>query len=262
MKTKISAVILTKNEGKNIERCLKSVMFCDEVIVVDDDSTDNTLEIVHKVHKVYKVYKVHKVCKVFRRKVNGDFAGQRNFGLEKTSGEWVLFLDADEEVTDNLKLKIKNLKFYKDAYYIPRRDFFWGKEIKHGELRQIRLKGLIRLVKKNSGQWQRKVHEEFRVKNEKFKIGKLDGFINHYPHPSLKEFIKDINYYSTLRAKELYISGKKTNFLEVILFAFGKFIYNYFFKFGFLDGVEGFFYSFLMSFHSFLVRAKLYTYLI
>ena len=99
------------------------------------------------------------------------------------------------------------------------------------------------------------VHEVFHTAKN---IGQLKGFLNHYPHPTLKQFIYDINNYSDIRTTELFNRGIKTNLLEIIFFPFGKFIYNYFFNLGFLDGPAGFTYAFLMSFHSFLVRAKLY----
>jgi len=284
---KLTAVILTKNEEENIERCLKSVDFCDEVIIVDDFSEDKTLAQIHKVHKVYKV---------IQRRLDGNFAEQRNFAMEKAKNEWVLFLDADEEVSDELKKEIKktihrNFQFPPDsigiqtnsksknqisksketaAYYIKRRDFWWGRELRYGEVRKIRQTGLIRLVRKGSGYWVGKVHEEYKVKNEKFppslklrrtsKIGSLESYLNHYPHPKVKDFLEEINFYSTLRAKELFDQRKKTNILEIVLYPLGKFLLTYFIKLGFLDGPTGFAYAFFMSFHSFLVRAKLYQY--
>lgn len=246
---KITAVVLTKNEEKNIEKCLNSVKFVDEIIVVDDFSTDKTLEIVHKVLKVSKVYKV------IQRKLNSDFAEQRNFGLSKAKNDWVLFVDADEIVTDNLKKEILESKLDKESYSIPRRDFFWGKELRYGETRKVRESGLIRLVRKDSGKWLGTVHEIFHTSRN---TGKMGFFLDHYPHPTLIEFIQKINTYSSLRAEELFTKGKNTNIFQIIFWPLGKFIYNYFFNLGFLDGPPGFAYSFLMSFHSFLVRAKLY----
>ena len=251
---KISAIVLTKNEEKNIERCLKSLDFCNEIIVVDDYSGDKTIEI------VYKVLKVHKVYKVIQKKLNNDFAQQRNFGLSKVSNEWILFVDADEEVTRELMNEINRLdpRLHGDdanAYFIKRRDYFWNQELKFGEVKKVRNLGIVRLVKKNSGTWMGTVHEVFHTAN---KVGQINGFLNHYPHPTLKEFINDINYYSSIRAEELFNRGVKTNIFEIIFFPFGKFIYNYFLNFGFLDGPAGFTYAFMMSFHSFLVRAKLY----
>lgn len=244
---KITAVVLTKNEEKNIERCLKSLDFCDEVIVVDDYSTDGTL----------KKIKKHKI---FQRKLNNDFASQRNFGLSKANNDWVLFVDADEEVGEELKNEIRSnvltfQRFNVVACFIRRRDYFWGQELKYGEVRKVRQTGLIRLVRKNSGKWIGTVHEEFHTTKN---VGQLDGFLNHYPHQTIKEFINDVNRYSTIRTEELFNQGKKTNVFEIIFFPIGKFIYNYFFNLGFLDGAAGFTYAFMMSFHSFLVRAKLY----
>lgn len=249
----ISVVILTRNEEKNIERCLKSLLFCDEIVIVDDYSTDKTVEIVHKVLKVHKVYKV------FQRKLNNDYASQRNFGLSKTTTEWVLFIDADEEVSKELHAEIVSL-FHgsiveENAFYLKRRDYFWNQELKFGEVKKVRNSGLIRLVKKNAGKWMGNVHEVFHTAKN---TGKLNNFINHYPHPNLKEFIIDVNRYSDIRADELYNRGFRTNIFQVVFFPFLKFIYNYFFNLGFLDGACGFVYAFMMSFHSFLVRAKLY----
>ena len=248
---KISAMVLTKNEEKNIERCLKSLDFCDEIIIVDDYSTDKTIEIINNVGN-------KNLCSVHKRQLNNDFAQQRNFGLSKANNEWILFVDADEEVSKELKKEIVSL-FHgsivkENAFYLRRIDYFWNHELKFGEIKKVR----IRLLKKNSGTWMGNVHEEFRIKNSKLKIAKLNNYINHYPHPTLKEFISDVNNYSSIRAEELFNRGTKTNVFEIIFLPFGKFIYNYFFNLGFLDGAVGFTYSFMMSFHSFLVRSKLY----
>jgi len=246
---KISTVILTKNEEKNLERAIKSALFSDEIVVIDDFSQDNTINIAKK----------HGVI-VYQRKLDGDFASQRNFGLEKSRGDWILFIDADEQVSDGLAQEIKravNSDLQNDVYYIKRRDFWWGRELKYGETKKVRDEGLIRLVKKNSGQWKGIVHEVFQTSGHS---GKLESFLNHYPHPTLSEFIAKINRYSSLRAKQLYKEGKKSSICQIIFFPLAKFIVNYFINLGFLDGPAGFSYAFLMSFHSFLVRSKLYQY--
>jgi len=265
MTAKISAVILTKNEEKNIERCLRSVGFCDEVVIIDDFSEDKTLE---KIRNKYKIL-------IFKRKLNDDFAGQRNFGMEKTKGEWILFVDADEEVTRELKIEISRviLNSFQDpnqipkqvrndmqAYYLKRRDFWWGRELRHGEIEKLRNRGIIRLVRKGSGKFSGKVHEEFKVKNQTINTKHLTNFINHYPHPTVKDFLEEVNSYSTLRAKELLGNGTKTNIFEIVSYPLGKFLLTYFIKLGFLDGPAGFAYAFFMSFHSFLVRAKLFQF--
>lgn len=245
---KLSVVILTKNEEKNIERCLSAVSFADEVIVVDDHSTDKTVEIAKK-----------NKATVYEHALENDFAAQRNFGLQKAEHEWILFVDADEVVSPDLQKEITqsllNSKY--DAYKLRRRDFFWSQELKHGETQKVRNNGLIRLMKKSSGEWSGSVHEEFHTKAN---VGMLKKFIDHYPHQTIKEFLESVNHYSTLRARELQKLGKKTNSLEIVALPFGKFLLNYFLFLGFLDGPAGFAYSFFMSFHSFLVRAKLFQY--
>lgn len=259
---KISAVVITKNEKNNLFRCLKSINFCDEIIIIDDYSVDGTTEEIYKLRKKLNL----KNLILFRRHLNEDFSSQRNFGLEKARGEWVLFIDADEEVSFSLRKEIVDLLEKQQAvkkisaFYIKRRDFFWGKEIKFGEVWNARKNGLIRLVRKNSGQWQGKVHETFKISNLKFKTQKLKNYLNHYPHQNLREFLKEINFYSSVKAKELFNQGKKVNLLEIFLWPTAKFFVNYFLKFGFLDGVAGFVYAFFMSFHSFLIRSKLFLF--
>lgn len=101
------------------------------------------------------------------------------------------------------------------------------------------------------------MHEEFVCQGL---VGRLESLLNHYPHPTVKDFLKEINYYSTLRAKELLEQRKSANIFSIIFYPLGKFVFTYFLKLGFLDGPAGFGYAFMMSFHSFLVRAKLYQY--
>lgn len=240
---KISAVVLTKNEENNIVDCLESLSFCSEIIIIDDNSTDRTLEL----SKNFQV-------KVLKRDLNDDFSAQRNFGMENTSGEWVLFIDADERVTDELKKEIiykitrKNI----DGYYLRRKDIIFGKVIKHGEFGNIKF---LRLVWGRKAKWQGKVHETLKIKG---KIEVMDSYLMHYPHQTIREFIKEINLYTTIRSKELFEEGKKSNWLYIILYTKLKFFQNYIFKMGFLDGAEGLLLAFFMSFHSFLTRSKLW----
>lgn len=242
---KLSAIVLTKNEEKNIRACLKSLSFCDEVIVIDDFSIDKTVEVARKM----KAY-------VFNHSLNGDFAAQRNFGQGKARGEWVLFVDADERVTSSLGDEIiqvtNNPIIQYSGFNIKRTDFIWGKELKYGETGKVKL---LRLAKRNAGQWSGCVHEEWKIKG---KIGELKNPLLHYPHPTLTEFLQNINFYTNLRAKELYMQDIQVYWTSIILYPLGKFFLNYFIKLGFLDGIPGLIQAILMSFHSFLVRAKLW----
>jgi glycosyltransferase involved in cell wall biosynthesis len=244
---KISAVILAKNEEAKIEKAVASVLFCDEVLVIDDKSTDATVTIATKAG-----------ARVLAHAQADGFASQRNWALTQAKNDWILFIDADEEVTENLKFEISNLKLNDEvaAYRIPRRDFFWNTELKYGETQNARKSGIARLINRKEGTWEGVVHEEFKTKGTQ---KKLASFLNHNSHDSISSFIADINVYSSLRAQELAQQGKKFSLFELVFLPFGKFIYTYFILRGFLDGAAGFVYSFVMSFHSFLVRAKLAT---
>lgn len=244
----ISAVVLTKNEEKNIVDCIESLSFCDEVIVIDSNSDDKTVELAKRVR-----------AKVFTRSLDDDFASQRNFGLEKANGEWVLFVDADEVISsalrDEIKSEIRNSKSEIAAYLIKRVDFMWGKKLEHGETGNLKL---LRLARKDAGRWEGKVHEAWRVKG---RVGELTNPLLHYPHQNITEFLKEINYYTNIRAQELYTQTPRHNdagWPSIIIYPVGKFFVNYFLKRGFLDGTAGFIVAIFMSFHSFLVRAKLW----
>ncbi len=243
----ISVIILTKNEENNIIDCLESVSWCDEIIIVDDYSTDRTLEVIKNFSPRIKIY---------QRSLQNDFSAQRNFGLSKAKGEWILFIDADERLSNGLRGEIQDFlettpqKY--NGFYLVRKDILWGKQLNHGELGSIKL---LRFGKKGFGEWKGKVHEIWDIKDN---IGNFKMPLFHYPHQSIEEFLREINYYTDLRAKELYDMGEKVNFLKIILYPLLKFKVNYFFKLGFLDGIEGLVFALMMSFHSFLVRGKLW----
>lgn len=248
-KNMISGVILTKNEEKHIESCLKSLLWCDERIVVDDCSEDKTKEIAKKLGAI-----------VYEHPLDNDFANQRNFALEKAKGEWVLFLDADERISPSLLSEITSVlhqqaSFVYDhvnGFYIPRRDILWGKQLKYGEAGNTKL---LRLARKSAGEWRGKVHEVWKVKG---KVGVLKNPILHYPHENIEAFLKELNVYTDIRAKELFAKKKKASFLSIITYPKAKFFVNFVLLRGFLDGVPGFITAMLMSFHSFLVRGKLW----
>lgn len=238
----ISAIVLTKNEEKNIKECLCGLKWCDETIIIDDNSSDKTVEIVKK-----------EGAKVFLRQLDEDFGEQRNFALKKANFDWVLFVDGDERVSQELADEIqKAMKLPGiSGFYFKRTDNFLGKWLKHGEVGHVRL---LRLARRGSGEWQRKVDEVWHVSG-KTKI--LRNPLYHYSHQDLSSFLQSINERSTLNAKVFYEEGKKLTIFEWEK-PFLKFIKNYFLLFGFFDGSAGFVFAILMSLHSFLVRAKLY----
>lgn len=249
----ISVIILTKNEEKNILDCLETVNWADEIIILDDNSIDRTVEIAESLKL--------KHLKVLQRVLDGDFSKQRNFTLSHVKSEWALFIDADERVTPQLREEINDFiieekeKPVFNGMYLKRQDMLWGKLLKHGETGNIKL---LRLARKDAGIWHGKVHERWVIE------GKTDTFENyliHYPHQTVADFLAEINLYTTIRAKELFESNEKSSIFKIIFYPKAKFIQNFIFRLGFLDGLEGLVQAILMSFHSFLVRAKLWTYL-
>ena len=241
---RISAIVLAKNEEKNIKECLKSVAFCDEVLVIDDNSQDSTREIAKEMG-----------AKVFVHALKGNFSAQRNFALEKARGEWVLFIDADERVSEALASEIFNFQFSIsnfNGFYLKRKDVMWGRELRHGEVGNVRL---LRLARKGSGTWKRRVHEYWDVKG---KIEELKNPLFHYPHQTLSEFIQDIDFYSTLHAQQKKDDNEHSSIVKIILWPAAKFARNWIIRGGFLDGIQGLVHASLMSFHSFLSWSKLW----
>jgi len=239
----ISAIILAKNEEKNIKACIAGLSFCKEIIVIDDNSTDKTSEIAKKLG-----------AKVIIHSLQNNFSAQRNFAMTKALYPWILFIDADERVTPGLKKEIaeKTMNPIADAYYIHRIDYMWGKLLKHGEVGNVYI---LRLARKDAGAWVGAVHENWITQG---KTAELKSTLLHYPHVNTEEFLKEINHYSTIRSQELFEQKKHASYWDILTYPAGKFLHNYLLRLGFLDGIPGFVLAMLMSFHSFLVRTKLW----
>jgi len=239
----ITGVILTKNEEKNIERCVKSLFFCDEIIVIDDHSTDNTVYLAKK-HK----------AQVFTHSLEKDFSTQRNYALSHVKTNWALFVDADEQVSPKLAAEIKSSIYdsKSNGFYLRRQDELFGKVLKYGDLLN---KKFLRLGRVNAGKWEGRVHEEWKINNVSVT---LENPLIHKPHQTISEFISEIDFYTTLRADELHKNGATSSFLSIILYTKLKFLYTYFIKLGFMDGIPGIVMAYMMSMHSFLTRSKLY----
>jgi len=232
----LSVVIITFNEDANIGRTLQSVqpLVADgkvEIIVVDSGSTDRTVEIAKSFG-----------AKVFVEEWKG-FAAQKNSAIDKARGEWILSLDADEEVSDGLAKEISEICDgpaedgfgSEDGYWIKRQNQFLGRPLRHGgfwpdpKLRMFR-RGVGRVE-------DRAVHETFRVTG---RLGTLYYPLIHHSYPTLSDYIEHMNRYSSLGAELVVAKGKVGfSFTNIVLRPFVTFIYNYFFRLGFLDGREG-----------------------
>ena len=239
----ISAIILTKDSADCIETAIASVMFADEVLVIDDGSRDDTVALAKKAG-----------ARVIHHLVDNDFASQRNFALSEAKGPWVLFVDADETVSTVLAKEIKKSveRIDVNGFFLKREDTMWGKTLKHGETENVRL---MRLGRKGKGVWKRPVHEVWDISGM---VGTLETPLLHMPHPSVTQFLSDINRYSTINAQYLAAQNTPVSWWQIIAYPVGKFFQNYVVRQGFRDGMPGMIVAMMMSFHSFLTRAKLW----
>lgn len=233
----LAGIILTKNEKANLKECVESLLLYGEVIVIDDFSTDNTVQIAKKLG-----------ARVYKRYLNGDFAAQRNFALSKATSEWVLFVDADERVTPELQKEIKEAIKDKsaDGFMLKRQDIWLGKHLKNGEFGET---CLLRLGRRKKGKWMRSVHEHWLIEGN---VKTLKHPLLHYPHPTVARFISEINFYAKLHGEENKNEGKNVSLIKLYLYPIAKFGVNFFVKKGYKDGVHGFVAAILMSFHSYL----------
>lgn len=240
--SKISTVIIARNEEKMIEDALDSVSFCDEIIVIDNNSTDNTKKIAEK--KNAKVYDVN----------SNDFSFLRNYGLEKSSSEWILYLDSDERVSEQLQSSIKkvvsNGSEY-SAFFLKRKNYYFGKN----EWPQI--EKLERLFKKqNLKKWKGQLHESPIIEGS---IGELDGYIFHFTHRDLDSMLNKTIEWSSTEALLRYNSGHPQmtwwRFPRVMITAF---LNSYIKQQGFRAGAVGLMESMYQAFSIFITYAKLW----
>lgn len=246
----ISLILIVKNEEKNLEKNLIWINKCQsikEMVVINDYSKDKTIE------TIKKTIPNNIPLKIINRELNTDFASQRNFAISKTKYDWILSLDADEKPSN----KLINFLSYIDNhryknYSFKRQDIFLKHKLNYGETSNL---DFIRLFNKNHGKFIGKVHE---VWSSNKPTKKTTFIIKHYSHDSLNSIIQKVNFYSTIRAKELFDQKIKTNIFQIIFFPIGKFIQNYIFRLGFLDGTPGIIMALSMSFHVFLSKAKLW----
>jgi glycosyltransferase involved in cell wall biosynthesis len=243
--TKISAVIITYNEDKNIARCIDSLQHVvDEIIVVDSYSSDAT----------------EKICREkgvnFIQKPWQGYSQSKNFANSQASNNYVLSIDADEALSEELKNTIRQLKTGNmlDGYYLNRRTNYCGKWIKHCGWYPDRK---LRLWNRNMGSWQGTIHE-IVVMNPSAKCAPLNGDILHYSFNSIEDHIITANNFSRIAAEETYAQGKSANLISDILInpAF-TFIRKYFFQLGILDGYYGFVICKISAFANFLKYTKI-----
>lgn len=245
MRKKLTALLIVKNEEKRIRPCLDSVKWADEIVVVDGFSTDKTVDICNEYG-----------AKVLQHKFEGGFDIDCNIGIDNSSGDWILKLDADEVVTEGLKKDIE--KVLEDdggycAFKFKRKNFFLGHFMRHGGWYHYSL----HFLKRGRARYKGHVHETLIVDGE---IGQLEGDCEHYPFNSLTEFIDRHNRYSNIEAQKIMdeqgVLDKKTVKYNLKIKPLKRFWKFYVKKKGFLEGYYGLVFSILFAWVHFLNWAK------
>jgi glycosyltransferase involved in cell wall biosynthesis len=247
---KLSVTIITYNEEKNIQACIESVLdVADEIIVVDSYSQDRTAELCRSYSQV-----------IF---IENPFPGhveQKNFAISKSQFDYILSLDADERLSDNLKAEILQWKETDDskvdAFNMPRLNNYCGKWIKHSGWYPDRK---IRLWNKNKGKWGGNNPHDKVILSQNSSIKKLKGQILHYTYQNTKQHDDQIEKFTSIAAEQSFKKNKMVIvLLHLILYPLYSFLKVYFFKLGFLDGYYGLIISLKHSRYKYLKYLKLY----
>lgn len=242
---KISATVITFNEEENIAAALESLFWADEIIVVDSESADRTVEIALRYTK-----------QVFVRQWPG-YSDQKNFAADRARNDWIFSLDADERVSDELAREIEQLDSDLESRYagfeMPRLTFYLGRWIKHsGWYPDLKL----RLYDRKRGRWRGEyVHESLEVRGE---VGKLKGNLLHYTVRDASEHHLRIDRYTSLAAEQAYSQGKRASLAALLIAPVATFIRSFVVKRGFMDGVQGLAISFFAAHYTFLKALKLW----
>lgn len=231
---KISVVIAAKNEEKNLRDCLKSVAFADEVVLVDDESDDATVKIASQYG-----------ARIFHRQLDG-FASQKNFGIDKTTRDWVLVLDADERISPELAAEITDLKpsDHIVAYSMPFKNYLGSKWLRHGGLYPDKHNRLFNKTKAHYS--QREIHEQLRINGQ---TAQLNGSIIHLTYKNYRDYLRKVKKYASLEAN--WVKRKPGRSLIIKTF-FVRLIKEK----GYLDGLAGLISAALLAYYQYIVRKK------
>ncbi|MDD5136158.1 MAG: glycosyltransferase family 2 protein [Candidatus Omnitrophica bacterium] len=244
---KLSVIVLTRNEEDIVARCLESVKWADEIIVIDDNSTDSTVEIARRY-----------TDKVIAHPLNGNFSEQRNLGSDRASGDWILQMDADECVTDGLREKVSEILRSGSAisaFRFKRLNNFCGKFLTSGG------EGLhrpLRLFRKGKARFSGgRISEELKVDGP---TGEIDAVMEHYNFPDIHHYVATQDFYSGMEARALYekaglLPEKKLR--KELIFGPVKLFFKIYVKRGaYRDGLHGLVFAMLSAWRRFLIYAK------
>ena len=244
----LSVCSVSYNEEWNIARTLNSVKdIADEIILVDSGSTDKTREIAESLGAKVSIIKPYLGCGL-----------QKNAAIEKATGDWILFLDADEEVSKELKaeiVRIIHLPKTADVYKIRFQSYCFGRLIKHGGWSAFYK---VRLFKKGEGKFSPHIIHSVFVTSENAVMGRIDANIHHHTYRDITHYIEKNNRYTNEKALMMYGFGKKPQVIKLVFSPLIRFIKSYIIKLGFLDGVDGLVLSILGSWYAVLQFLKLY----
>jgi len=222
----LSVVIITRNEENNLPRCIESVKFADEIVVVDSGSTDRTQQIAESMGAR------------FFTKTWAGYGPAKQEGVNRATGEWILSIDADEEVTAELADEIREVVATENSangYYIPRRTNFLGRWIYHCGWYPD---PVLRLFRKSRGRFDEAVvHEKATIDGQ---AGRLKGELLHYSYPDLESYFKKFNRYTTMGAEKAYQEGRRSGWFDIVIRPPVSFVKHYVTRQGFRDGMEGF----------------------
>ena len=224
---KISALLITYNEERNIQKFLDEAWYADEIVIVDSESTDKTAEIARK----------HPKVRFIVRKFD-NFTAQKNFTIDQAKNEWVTFFDADERIPKALVYEMLDEieKDEADAFMVYRRFYFMDKYIKHSGWQNDKVIRLFRKSKNRYGEG-RLVHE---LIDSQGKVRHLRNRLDHYSYFSVEEYDRKLTQYSILRAKELFERRLKPNAFHFWVKPWYRFMHHYVMRLGVLDGGEGY----------------------
>jgi glycosyltransferase involved in cell wall biosynthesis len=241
---RLTVTVITWNEEERLRPCLESVAWAGEIVMVDAESTDKTVQIAREF-----------TDRIWVRPWPG-FSLQKNFALEQVATDWVLSLDADERVTPELRLEIERIigdDGPADGYAIPRKNFFWGAWVRHGRLYPDYQ---LRLFRRRKGRFAEVgVHESVRIDG---RVDRLSSPLVHQSYRSLSEFVQRSNHYSTLAAQEWLGRGKRVGIGDLMLRPLWRFLSMYVLHRGFLDGWRGLVLAVLYAHYVFLRTAKVW----
>jgi glycosyltransferase involved in cell wall biosynthesis len=226
MTVRLSAIVITKNEARNIEACLDSLAFCDQRVVVDGGSDDETASLAQA--------KGASVTVVTEWR---GFGPQKNLALSLATGDWVLSVDADERVSAGLAAEIRRAitEGLAEGYEMPRLSTFCGRPMRHSGWYPDYV---LRLFRRGRARFSDDlVHERVICEGQ---VGRLKEPLTHHPVLRLEDSLSRMDRYSTARAEMIVSSGRRVSFLTGILRGWWTFIQTYFIRLGFLDGREGF----------------------